>query len=157
MILVLRGERVMLDADLARLYGVTTKALNQAVERNTDRFPPDFMFRLNSREKSELVTNCDRFLTLRHSTAPPRAFTEHGAIMAATVLKSPRAVAASVMVVRAFVRLRQMLASHKELSKRLDELESKYDGQFAVVFDAIRELMDGPEEDETRPPIGFER
>lgn len=105
-----------------------------------------------------MVTNCDHLSHLKFSHALPRTFTEHGAIMAATILKSPRAVAASVAVVRAFVRLRHILASHAELAKRLDELESKYDGQFAIVFDAIRALMDPPDDaDPSKPAIGFER
>lgn len=152
-ILSVRGHRVMLDADLAEVYGVPTKALNQAVKRNAERFPEDFAFRLTAEEKMELVTNCDRFARLKHSTTFPLAFTEHGAIMAATVLNSSRAVEASVYVVRAFVRMREALASHKETSRRLDALERKYDVQFKVVFDAIRALMEPPTK--ARRRIGF--
>lgn len=153
-ILVLRGERVILDADLAALYGVTTKAFNQAVKRNADRFPADFRFQLSEQEKIQVVTDCDHLKGLRYSPTRPWAFTEHGALMAANVLNSKRAIEASVMVVRAFVRLRQMLISHGELAQRLAELERKYDAQFKVVFDAIRELMEPPP---TRPKvrIGF--
>jgi hypothetical protein len=154
LILVVRGQRVMVDADLAALYGVPTKALNQAVRRNRDRFPADFVLRLSEREKNELVTNCDHLRRLRFSSTLPYVFTEHGAIMAANVLNSPRAVEMSVHVVRAFVRLREMIASHKALVKRLDELEARYDEQFKVVFDAIRRLM-APPEAKPKRKIGF--
>ena len=143
-ILSIRGHRVMTDADLAEVYGVPTKALNQAIKRNAERFPEDFAFRLTAEEKKELVTNCDRFARLKHSTVFPLVFTEHGAIMAASVLNSPRAIEASVYVVRAFVKMREMLATHKALVQRLDEMEGKYDRQFKVVFDAIRGLMKPP-------------
>lgn len=153
-ILLVRGQRVLIDADLASLYGVATKALNQAVKRNVDRFPDDFAFRLAAEEKKEVVTNCDHLGRLRFSPALPYAFAEHGAIMAANVLNSPAAVRASVHVVRAFVRLREMIASHRALAKRLEELEARYDRQFKVVFDAIRELMTPPEP-KPRRRIGF--
>jgi hypothetical protein len=153
-IILVRGERVMIDADLAVVYGVPTKALNQAVKRNPRRFPADFAFRLSAAEKSEVVTNCDHLARLRFASARPYAFTEHGAIMAANVLSSRRAVELSVEVVRAFARLREMVASHKDLAKRLDELESRYDRQFKAVFDAIRELM-RPPEPKMKRKIGF--
>ena len=153
-ILLIRGEKVILDADLAALYGVETKVLNQAVKRNIDRFPKDFMFRLTKREKTEVVTNCDHLERLKYSPVLPRAFTEHGAIMAATVLNSPRAVQVSVHVVRAFVRLRRILDSHAGLARKLAALERKYDAQFKVVFDAIRQLMAPPPEAK-RKRIGF--
>ena len=140
-ILFLRGQRVMLDADLAVLYGVSTRVLNQAVKRNRERFPEDFMFRLTVAEKAEVITNCDHLRPLRFSPALPYAFTEHGAIMLASVLNTPIAVQASVQVVRAFVRLREMLRTHKDLARKLEEIEKKYDAQFKVVFDAIRQLM----------------
>jgi len=108
-ILLIRGEKVMLDADLAKIYGVPTKALNQAVKRNIDRFPDDFMFQLTKHEKEEVVTNCDHLKRLKFSPTLPHAFTEHGAIMLATVLNNPIAVRASIQVVRAFIRLRRML------------------------------------------------
>ena len=135
----------MLDIDLAVLYGVTTKRLNEQVKRNRDRFPEDFMFQLAEKEKAEVVANCDHLKMLKFSPHLPYAFTEHGAIMLATVLNSPVAVQASVQVVRAFVKLREMLASHKDLARKLDEMEKKYDAQFKIVFDAIRELMTPPE------------
>lgn len=154
-ILLIRGEKVMLDADLAALYGVTTKRLNEQVKRNRERFPNDFMFQLTEEEKAEVVANCDHLKRLKFSPALPYAFTEHGAIMLASVLNSPIAVQTSVLVVRAFVKLREMLATHKDLAKKLDEMEKKYDMQFKVVFDAIRELMRPPEP--KRRKIGFRR
>lgn len=152
-ILTIRGQRVMLDADLAELYCVTTKRLNEQVKRNAKRFPEDFAFRLSAEEKTELVANCDRFKRLKHSTVSPLAFTEHGAIMAASILNSKRAVETSVYVVRAFVRMREALVEHRGLAERLDELERKYDAQFRVVFDAIRALMEPPTPPRRR--IGF--
>lgn len=144
----------MLDADLAEIYGVPTKALNQAVKRNIDRFPEDFMFQLTKQEKEEVVTNCDHLGRLRFSPKMPYTFTEHGAIMLATVLNSPIAVDASIQVVRVFVSLRKMLASNAELSRKLAALEKKYDYQFKIVFDAIRQLMAAPEPKEKK--IGFQ-
>jgi phage regulator Rha-like protein len=152
-ILSIRGEKVMLDSDLAELYGVETKALNQAVKRNLDRFPPDFMFQLTVTEKNEAVTNCDHLIQLKYSPSLPYAFTEHGALMLANVLNSERAAQTSVQVVRAFVRLRQMLASNAELARKLAALENKYDAQFKVVFDAIRQLMSPPAK--PKREIGF--
>jgi phage regulator Rha-like protein len=154
-ILLIRGEKVMLDADLAEIYGVTTKVLNQAVKRNAIRFPEDFMFRLTATEADEL--NRSQFVTSsqkhRDPRFPPFAFTEHGALMLANVLSSKRAALTSVQVVRAFVRLRQMLASNAELARKMAALEKKYDAQFKMVFDAIRQLMTPPEP--KRREIGF--
>jgi len=152
-ILSIRGQRVLLDADLAALYGVSTRVLNQAVKRNRDRFPEDFMFQLTETEKAEVITACDHLRPLRFSPSLPYAFTEHGAIMLASVLSTPTAVQASVHVVRAFVRLREVLGTHKELARKLDELEKKYDTQFKAVFDAIRQLMTPPAKE--RRSIGF--
>lgn len=140
-ILQIRGQKVMLDSDLAELSRVQTKVLNQAVKRNLDRFPEDFMFQLTPTEKDEVVTNCDHQQNLKFSSVTPHAFTEHGAVMVATVLNTPRAVEVSLAVVRAFVKLREMVASHKELAEKLNAMEQKYDEQFRVVFDAIRQLM----------------
>lgn len=123
LILDLRRRKVLIDADLAEIYGVTTKALNQAVNRNAERFPGDFVFRLTSKEKMEVVTNCDHLARLKFSPALPRAFTEHGAIMAASVLNSPQAVAMSVFVVRAFVRMREQLAANAAILRRLAEID----------------------------------
>jgi hypothetical protein len=135
----------MLDADLAVLYGVSTKRLNEQVRRNRDRFPADFLLELSTEEKAEVVANCDHLGRLKYSPALPLAFTEHGAIMAANVLSSPRAVAASVMVVRAFIRMRQVLATHADLARKLEELEKRYDAQFRQVFAAVR-AFDGAAE-----------
>jgi hypothetical protein len=140
-ILLIRGEKVMLDLDLAAIYGVTTKRLNEQVKRNLTRFPADFMFQLTETEKSEVVANCDHLARLKFSPHLPYAFTEHGALMLANVLNSERAAQTSVQVVRAFVKLRQMLASNAELARKLAAMEKKYDSQFKVVFDAIRQLM----------------
>ncbi len=141
-IYLIRGEKVMLDRDLATLYGVATKVLKQAVKRNIDRFPDDFMFVLNPNEfqnwRSQFVTSKADRKGLRYA---PMAFTEHGIMMLSSVLNSERAIQVNIQIMRAFVKLRQMLASNAELSRRLDELESKYDRQFKVVFDAIRQLM----------------
>lgn len=144
-ILPIRSQRVMLDADLAALYGVSTRVLNQAVKRNPERFPEDFMFRLTVAEKAEVITNCDHLRPLRFSPALPYAFTEHGATMLASVLNTPIAVQASVQVVRAFVRLREVLGAHKDLARKLEEIEKKYDAQFKIVFDTIRALMTTPD------------
>ena len=112
-ILLIRGHKIMIDADLAEIYGVPTKALNQAVRRNLDRFPADFMFRLTPAEKQQVVTNCDHLTRLRYSPTLPAAFTEHGALMVASVLNTPRAVEISVYIVRAFIGLREMIAANK--------------------------------------------
>jgi hypothetical protein len=148
-IAILRGHRVLLDAELAALYGVTTKALNQAVKRNSARFPEDFIFRLSAQEtealnRSQIVTGSQKH---RDPRFPPYAFTEHGAIMAASILNSPRAIEMSVYVVRAFVQLRELLASNTALARKLDELERKYkhhDVTIAAILSAIRELMNPP-------------
>lgn len=155
-ILLIRGLRVMLDSDLAEVYGVSTKRLNEQVKRNRERFPTDFMFQLTTDEKADVVANCDHIAKLKFSKALPFAFTEHGAVMLASVLNSPTAVASSILVVRAFIRLRELVAVHRDLAKRLDELERKYDAKFRVVFDSIRALMQPPPPP-PRPqrPIGF--
>ena len=152
---IVRGHRVMLDGDLAALYGVTTKRLNEQVKRNLDRFPEDFMLRLTADEASRLRS---QFATSKNPGRggrryAPLAFTEHGAVMLASVLSSQVAVATSVQVVRAFVRLRQILESNADLARKLEDLEKRYDGQFRVVFQAIRELMAPPESPPKR--IGF--
>jgi hypothetical protein len=140
-IFLIRGEKVMIDRDLADLYQVPTKVLNQAVRRNTERFPEGFMFQLSKQERDELVTNCDRFEMLKHSTSLPRAFTEQGVAMLSSVLKSKRAIQVNIQIMKTFVQLRKMLAGNRELAERLDELEKKYDAKFRVVFDALRQLM----------------
>ena len=139
-IILVRGQRAILDADLADLYGVTVKSLLQAVRRNRDRFPVDFMFQLNKQEvanlRSQIVTS--RWGGRRYT---PYAFTEQGVAMLSSVLRSERAVLVNIEIMRAFVRLRRILASNVELARKLNELEAKYDTQFKVVFDTIRELM----------------
>lgn len=146
----------MIDADIAGLYGVATRALNQAVRRNAERFPADFMFQLTAAEKEEVITNCDHLARLKFSAALPYAFTEHGALMLGNVLKSGRAVEVSLLVVRTFVQLREMLTTHKELAGKLDELERRiahHDQAIASVIDAIRQLMNSPSP--PKRPIGF--
>ena len=155
-ILLVRGHKVMLDRDLAELYGVTTKRLNEQVRRNRDRFPADFMLRLTREETLFLARSRSQNATLKRGQNikhVPSAFTEHGAVMLASVLNSPVAVRASIHVVRAFVRLREILATHRDLARKLEELEQKYDAQFKGVFDALRELMAPPEP--PRRQIGF--
>ena len=156
-ILLIRGEKVIVDADLAEAYGVTTKALNQAIRRNADRFPPDFMFRLTKEEKAGVVTNCDHLERLKFSPVNPRVFTEHGAIMAASVLNSQRAIEVSVFVVRAFVQLRETLAQHKEIALKIEQFEhrlSEHDEQIIALVDAIRQLM-SPKLPPMKRRIGF--
>jgi len=166
-ILVVREQKVIVDADLALLYGVPTKALNQAVKRNADRFPMDFMFALSATEKAEVVTSCDHLQKLKFSKTMPFAFTEHGAIQAANVLASPRAVEMGIYVVRAFVRLKQASVLHADLAKRLSELEQKTEGlalthdtfsrntrnQLKQLIEAVNQLMAPP--DPPKRPIGF--
>jgi hypothetical protein len=155
-----RGDRVMLDAELASLYGVATKALVQAVKRNLARFPADFMFRLTEQEvrslRSQTVTLNDSGGAGRgrHAKYLPYAFTEQGVAMLSSVLRSGRAVQVNVEIMRAFVRLRELIGHNHDLARRLDALESKYDRQFKVVFDAIRELMTPPPQAPKRR-IGF--
>ena len=155
-ILLIRGQKVILDTDLAGLYGTTTKRLNEQVKRNRGRFPEDFMFQLTKKEKAEVVAICDHLAKLKFSPVLPNAFTEHGAIMAANVLNTGRAIQISVFVVRAFVRLREILGAHKELAHKLAELERKlqnHDESIQSLVVAIRQLMRAPEP--KRRPIGF--
>ena len=154
-ILFLRGQKIMLDSDLAEIYGVKTSRLNEQVKRNKDRFPNDFMFQLSDSEKQEVIANCDHLEKLKFSRTNPYAFTEHGTIMLANVLKTSTAVETSVLIVRAFVKLRELLSTHKELERKILELESNYDQQFKLIFKAIRELMQQEQLDKNRPMIGF--
>lgn len=143
-ILLIRGQRVLLAPDLAALYGVKPKRLHEQVRRNRNRFPEDFMFQLTDQELGELAAICGRFKNLKHSNSLPYAFTEHGALMLANVLNSQRAVEVSIFVMRAFVRLREMLGTHKDLAHKLDELEKHvrdHDGHIQTLFEAIRQLM----------------
>lgn len=179
LICLLRGQKIMLDSDLAALYGVETRSLNQAVRRNAERFPDDFMFQLSEEEyerlmRSQIVTSSqqnaenrpkssDSYASMssqivttskkRRHTHRPLVFTEQGIAMLSSVLRSPRAVQVNIEIMRAFVKIRQWLASNAELSKRLVELEKKYDKQFKIVFDAIRELMIPSEK--SKREIGF--
>lgn len=158
-ILFIRGHKVMIDADLARLYGVTTKALNQAVKRNIERFPEEFLFPLLASEKKEVVANCDHLSKLKFSKTLPYAFTEHEAIMAASILNSSRAVEVSIFVVRAFIKMREYLASHKELAHQLRELERKvgsHDEAIRSLVKAIQQLMQPPMEPKKKGRIGFQ-
>ena len=141
-IYLIRGRKVMLDQDLASLYQVPTKALNQAVKRNIKRFPPDFMFQLTSTEKKEVVTNCDHLQNLKFSPQLPYAFTELGVSMLSSVLNSERAIMVNLEIMRTFSRLKELLLHHKNLQIRLDELEKNYDKQFQVVFKALKMLLD---------------
>lgn len=156
-ILLIRNEKVIIDADLAEFYGVPTKRLNEQVRRNKERFPNDFMFRLTKEEKSEVVANCDHLSKLRFSTALPIAFTEHGAIMAANVINSKRAIEMGVFVVRAFIRLRWMISENQEFLQRFEELEQRlggHDKQIRELLMLIRGLVNQTVP-EKRRRIGF--
>ncbi len=153
-ILVLRGEKVILDADLAALYGVETKVLLQAVRRNIERFPDDFMFQLTLDEWSYLRSQFVTSSSWGGRRTAPYAFTEQGVAMLSSVLHSDRAIAVNIQIVRAFVQLKRMLATHEDLARKIESLERKYDAQFRGVFDAIRELMT-PHENPKKQPIGF--
>ena len=154
-ILVLRGHKVMLDSDLATLYAVETKVLNQVISRNIERFPEDFMFQLTEAEAAFLRSQTVTLKTGRgeHRKYLPYAFTEQGVAMLSSVLRSPRAVQVNIEIMRAFVRLRELIATNRGLARRLDELEKRYDAQFKGVFDAIRQLMTPPAKE--RRSIGF--
>jgi phage regulator Rha-like protein len=143
-IFIIRGVKVMIDRDIAELYGAETKYLNRQVRRNRDRFPNEFVFRLTRKEKEELVTNWHRFELLKHSTALPYAFTEHGVAMLATVLKSQQAVQMSILIVKTFVRLREILTSHRELAEKLQLLETRidtHDQKIKSIIDTIHQLL----------------
>jgi ORF6N domain len=170
LVYAIRGERVLLDADLAALYGVSTKALNQAVKRNVARFPADFMFRLTAQEwvatRSQIVTASVRLpgrrsqsvtASSRNVGALPYAFTEQGVAMLSSVLRSPRAVEVNIAIMRTFVQLRRLMDSNRDLARRIEAMEDKYDEQFAVVFDAIKKLIADDDARKARPkrPIGF--
>jgi hypothetical protein len=161
-IFLVRGHKILLDEDLAALYEVEVKALNRAVKRNIERFPDDFMFQLNADELALLRRQSGTSNLKSQNGASsrggrrylPYSFTEQGVAMLSSVLRSPRAVMVNVEIMRAFVRLRQMLASNADLARKLATLEKKYDAQFKIVFDAIRELMTPPDPKKKRP-IGF--
>ena len=156
-ILLIRGNKVMLDMDIAKLYQVKTFRLNEAVRRNSARFPEDFMFRLTENEKKEVIANCDHLKKLKFSPQLPLAFTEQGIAMLSSVLRSERAIRVNIEIMRTFVRLKKLLASHAELAEKIDSLEKKYDHQFKIVFDAIRQMLNPPQpEPKPKGPIGFQ-
>ncbi len=159
MIFTIRNHKVIIDADLAALYNVPTKALNQAVKRNEDRFPRDFVFRLTGKERSEVVTNCDHLARLKFSRTLPMAFTEHGAIMAATVLNSPQAVSMSVFVVRAFIQMREHIAANAAILKRLAQIDRallEHDSSLLDLYEKLLPLLQPPPNEPTRR-IGFQK
>ena len=145
----------MLDRDLAELYGVETKRLNEQVKRNINRFPADFMFQLSNKEKVEVVANCDHLRALKFSKTNPYAFTEHGAVMLASVLNSEQAVQTSILVVKVFIALRKQLITLEGITRKINELELKYDSKFGIVFNALKQLIDEPKP--PRKQIGFVR
>ena len=156
-ILLIRGEKVIVDADLAEFYGVATKRLNEQVKRNKGRFPDDFMFQLSPDEKAEVVANCDHLENLKYSRALPYAFTEHGAIMAAGVLNTSRAIEVSVFIVRAFVKVRQMVAGHKDLQRKIAQIERRltdHDEQIIELVNLIKQLLN-PEPPPKKRRIGY--
>jgi len=152
-ILLIRGQKVIIDTDLAELYGVSTKALNQAVTRNEQRFPQDFMFRLTKTEKQELVTNCDRLDRLKHSSALPRVFTEQGVAMISSVLRSERAIQVNIQIMRAFIKLRRWIAGIDDLKSELDKLKDQTNQRFQVVFETLDKLLQI--EDKPKKKIGY--
>ena len=156
-ILLIKGEKVIIDADLAEFYGVPTKRLNEQVKRNKDRFPHDFMFQLSPDEKAEVVANCDHLENLKYSRALPYAFTEHGAIMAAGVLNTSRAIEVSVFIVRAFVKVRQMVAGHKDLQRKIAQIERRltdHDEKIIELVNLIKQLLN-PEPPPKKRRIGY--
>ena len=157
LILTIRSQKVLIDADLAAIYGVPTKALNQAVKRNADRFPNDFLFQLTDEEKQEVVTNCDHLARLKFSKTRPYAFTEHGALMAANVLNSPEAVKMSVYVVRAFIKQRELLMAQSDVLKKLTQMDAKLlkqDDALRLIWRELQPLLSPPPSPPKRQ-IGF--
>lgn len=143
-ILLLRGKKVMLDRDLAALYGVSTKRLNEQVKRNRKRFPEDFMFQLTGKEKSEVVAICDHLKSLKYSPTLPYAFTEQGVAMLSSVLNSDRAIQVNIQIMRTFTKLREMLLTHADLKRKIEDMERKYDQRFRIVFEALKRLIEPP-------------
>lgn len=157
-ILLIRGRKVMLDRDLAELYGVATFRLNEQVKRNKKRFPADFMFRLTEEEKQRLIDEQEQYASLKFSPALPNVFTEHGAVMLASVLNSTRAIEVNIQVVRIFTKMREVLSAHKDIMLKLEQLERKvtaHDGDIQMIFSALKQLLNPPQE--PRPRIGFKR
>jgi hypothetical protein len=154
-IFLIRGKKVMIDNDLALMYGVSTKVFNQTVKRNAKRFPADFMFQLTI---DEAISSRSQFVTLKRGQNIkylPHAFTEQGVAMLSSVLKSERAIAANVQIIRTFVKLREMIISNKELRIKIEEMERKYDKRFRVIFDTLRSLLENNKKEENAEPIGF--
>ena len=152
-IFLIRGHKVMLDSDLATLYDVPTKALNQAVKRNRRRFPADFMFRLTEKEKTEVVTNCDHLNSLKFSPNCPYAFTEQGVAMLSSVLNSERSIQVNIAIMRTFVKLREILSTNALLRRKIESLERKYDEKFQQVFTVLQYML--KEETKPKEPFGF--
>jgi len=155
-IIVLRGKKVMLDKDIAELYGVPTKRLNEQVKRNKKRFPEDFMFQLTQEEKDEVVANCDHLKNLKYSPNLPYVFTEHGAVMLASVLNSDRAIEVNIQIVRIFTQIREMLLTNKDILLKIERLEKKaanQDEDIQLIFEALKKLLNPPQEPRQR--IGF--
>ena len=153
----IRGKKIMLDRDLAELYCVSTKVLNQAVKRNSKRFPEDFMFRLTSLEKHEVVTNCDHLKTLKFSPQLPHAFTEQGVAMLSSVLNSERAIMVNIQIIRAFISMRRISLTYVELKRKIEAMEKKYDKQFGVVFQALKKLLEPIPAEGKKRKIGFHK
>ena len=157
-IIMVRGQKVMIDRDLAELYGVTTKRLNEQVKRNRKRFPEDFMIQLTQEEKEEVVANCDHLQNLKFSPNLPFAFTEHGAVMLASVLNSERAIEVNIQIVRVFTKMREMLLTHKDILLQLEKIEKKltgHDDDLALVFKYLKQLLNPPQPPRNR--VGFKR
>ena len=154
-ILYLRGQKVMIDYDLAVLYDVPTKRLNEQVKRNVERFPDDFMFRLNKIETDILVANCDRFKILKHSSSYPYAFTEQGVAMPSSVLKSQRAVQVNIAIMRIFVNIRKYISSYEGLAMKIAELEKKYDVKIGRIMQVIDQLIKNKDDRKLKNEIGF--
>jgi hypothetical protein len=157
-ILLIRGKKVMIDRDLAELYGVPTKRLNEQVKRNIKRFPEDFMFQLTTEEKDEVVAFCDHLKNLKYSPVLPYVFTEYGAVMLASVLNSDRAIEVNIQIVRIFTQMREILLTHKDILLKLEQLERKvtgHDEDIQLIFNYLKQLLNPPQE--PRPRIGFKR
>jgi len=152
-ILLIRKKKVMIDRDLAELYGVETKILNQAVKRNIRRFPVDFMFQLNKNEKTQVVTNCDHLRILKFSPQLPYVFTEQGVAMLSSVLNSERAILVNIQIIRTFTKLRELIATNIKLRQKIDVMEQKYDIKFKKVFDVLKQLL--MQDNKSKSKIGF--
>jgi len=162
-ILIVRGIKVMIDSDLAELYGVTTKRLNEQVKRNVKRFPEDFMFQVTEKEKQKVVANCDHLKRLKFSPNLPYVFTEHGAVMLASVLNSDRAIIVNIQIVRVFTRMRRLIETHSEILRRLKQLQKKdieQDEQILLIFEYIKQLEESKQQEveiKERKRIGYKR